>query len=132
MNFEEILGNASLVIEKTIHFMVNAGYTANEVQEYLEFVEEHSYNQMLLKSLNIVEKKCKGEFMIEDKSDVVKMFEPILDILDLKVNYDQETEILEIINNIGETDYISIAMDSNKYAVIDIIKGLKRIICDNE
>lgn len=59
MNFEEILGNASLVIEKTIHFMVNAGYTANEVQEYLEFVEEHSYNQMLLKSLNIVEKSMK-------------------------------------------------------------------------
>lgn len=69
--------------------------------------------------------------MIEDKSNIVNMFVPILDILDLKVNYDQETEILEIINNKGETDYISIAMDSNKYAAIDIIKGLKRII-DNE
>lgn len=70
--------------------------------------------------------------MIEDKSNIVNMFVPILDILDLKVNYDSETEILEIINNKGETDYISIAMDSNKYAAIDIIKGLKRIICDNE
>ena len=68
---------------------------------------------------------------IEDKSDVVKLFVPILDILDLKVNYVQETEILEIVNKKGETDYISIALDSNKYAVIDIIKGLKRII-DNE
>lgn len=68
---------------------------------------------------------------IEDKSDVVKLFVPILDILDLKVSYDEETEILEIVNKKGETDYISIAMDSNKYAVIDIIKGLKRII-DNE
>lgn len=66
--------------------------------------------------------------MIEDKSNIVNMFVPILDILDLKVNYNQETEILEIINNKGETDYISIAMDSNKYAVIDIIKGLKRIL----
>ena len=70
--------------------------------------------------------------MIENKSDIVNMFVPILDILDLKVNYDQETEILEIINNKAETDYISIAMDSNKYAAIDIIKGLKRIICDKE
>lgn len=69
---------------------------------------------------------------IEDKSDVVNMFEPIIELLDLKVNYDQETEILEITDNIGETDYISIAMDSNKYAAIDIIKGLKRIICDKE
>lgn len=68
---------------------------------------------------------------IEDKSDVVNMFVPILDILDLKVSYNEETEILEIVNKKGETDYISIAMDSNKYAVIDIIKGLKRII-DNE
>lgn len=66
--------------------------------------------------------------MIEDKSDVVNMFVPILDILDLKVSYDEETEILEIVNKKGETDYISIAMDSNKYAVIDIIKGLKRIL----
>lgn len=65
---------------------------------------------------------------IEDKSDVVKMFEPIIELLDLKVSYDEETEILEIVNKKGETDYISIAMDSNKYAVIDIIKGLKRIL----
>jgi hypothetical protein len=68
----------------------------------------------------------------EDKSNIVNMFVPILDILDLKVSYDEETEILEIVNKKGETDYISIAMDSNKYAVIDIIKGLKRIICDKE
>lgn len=68
--------------------------------------------------------------MIENKSDIVNMFVPILEVLDLKVSYDQETEILEITDNIGETDYISIAMDSNKYAAIDIIKGLKRIICD--
>lgn len=65
---------------------------------------------------------------IEDKSDVVKLFVPILDILDLKVSYNEETEILEIVNKKGESDYISIAMDSNKYAVIDIIKGLKRIL----
>lgn len=70
--------------------------------------------------------------MIENKSDIVNMFVPILEVLDLKVSYDQETEILEITDNIGKTDYISIAMDSNKYAAIDIIKGLKRIICDNE
>lgn len=65
---------------------------------------------------------------IEDKSDVVNMFVPILDILDLKVSYNEETEILEIVNKKGEIDYISIALDSNKYAVIDIIKGLKRIL----
>lgn len=65
---------------------------------------------------------------IEDKSDVVKLFEPIIELLDLKVSYNEETEILEIVNKKCETDYISIAMDSNKYAVIDIIKGLKRIL----